>query len=69
MENKGLLPEDVELKKSSQILKSILNVYKVYQEKTKDLNAFDFGDLILSCVKLLKIIKILRNISKKLNIF
>ena len=50
--NKGLLPEDVKLIKSSSILKSILKVYKVYQVKTKDLNAFDFGDLILFCVKL-----------------
>ena len=26
--------------------------YEIYQKKTKDLNAFDFGDLILFCVKL-----------------
>ena len=63
--NKGLLPEDVELKKSSQILKSILNVYKVYQEKTKDLNAFDFGDLILYCVKLFENNKDIREIYQK----
>ena len=50
--NKGLLPKDVELKKNSSILKSILKVYEIYQNKTKDLNAFDFGDLILFCVKL-----------------
>ena len=50
--NKGSLPKDVELKKSSLILKSILKVYEIYQNKTKDLNAFDFGDLILFCVKL-----------------
>ena len=34
------------------IIKSILKVYEIYQNKTKDLNAFDFGDLILFCVKL-----------------
>ena len=50
--NKGLLPKDVKIGKSSSIVKSILKVYKIYQEKTKDLNAFDFGDLILYCVKL-----------------
>ena len=52
--NKGFLPEDVRIEKSSTIIKSILKVYKIYQAKTKDLNAFDFGDLILFSVKLLK---------------
>ena len=50
--NKGFLPEDVRIEKSSTIIKSILKVYKIYQTKTKDLNAFDFGDLILFSVKL-----------------
>jgi DNA helicase-2/ATP-dependent DNA helicase PcrA len=50
--NKGLLPKDVKLEKSGSIIKSILKVYEIYQIKTKDLNAFDFGDLILFCVKL-----------------
>ena len=50
--NKGLLPKDVKLNTSSSIVKSILKVYQVYQNKTRDLNAFDFGDLILFCVKL-----------------
>ncbi len=50
--NKGLLPEDIKLEKTGLISKSILKVYEVYQKKTKDLNAFDFGDLILFCVKL-----------------
>ena len=50
--NKGLLPKDVKLNKSGSILRSILKVYEIYQNKTKDLNAFDFGDLILFCVKL-----------------
>ena len=50
--NKGLLPKDVKLNKSSLIVKSIHKVYEIYQNKTKDLNAFDFGDLILFCVKL-----------------
>jgi DNA helicase II / ATP-dependent DNA helicase PcrA len=50
--NKGLLPKEVKLEKSGLIVKSILKVYEIYQNKTKDLNAFDFGDLILFCVKL-----------------
>ena len=50
--NKGLLPKDVKILKSGSIIKSILKVYEIYQNKTKDLNAFDFGDLILFCVKL-----------------
>ena len=50
--NKGLLPNEVKIEKSGSIIKSILKVYKIYQNKTKDLNAFDFGDLILFCVKL-----------------
>ena len=50
--NKGLLPKDVEVNKSNSIEKSILKVYEIYQNKIKDLNACDFGDLILYCVKL-----------------
>ena len=60
--NKGLLPSEVKLEKSGSILKSILNVYKIYQIKTKDLNAFDFGDLILFCVKLFEEHKDIREI-------
>ena len=50
--NKGLMPKDIKLEKSNLVVKSILKVYEIYQNKTKDLNAFDFGDLILFCVKL-----------------
>ena len=50
--NKGLLPDNVEIQKSSSIERAILKVYKIYQGKIKDLNACDFGDLILYCVKL-----------------
>ena len=42
----------MKLEKSGSIIQSVLKVYKIYQDKTKDLNAFDFGDLILFCVKL-----------------
>ena len=47
MKNKGLLPKDVKVDKGGSVIKSILKVYEIYQNKTKDLNAFDFGDLIL----------------------
>ncbi len=50
--NKGFLPKDVTVKKTNSLLKSILKVFEIYQNKTKDLNAFDFGDLILFSVKL-----------------
>ena len=50
--NKGLLPEDVNLKKTFKLENTILKIYSVYQKKIKDLNALDFGDLILYCVKL-----------------
>ena len=48
--NKGLLPINVAVKKNVPLEKSILNVYKFYQEKLKILNSCDFGDLILLCV-------------------
>ena len=63
--NKGLLPKDVKINKSGSIIKSILKVYEIYQNKTKDLNAFDFGDLILFCVKLFDEHKDIREIYQK----
>ena len=63
--NKGLLPKDVKLKKTGTIIKSILKVYEIYQNKTKDLTAFDFGDLILFCVKLFEEHNDIREIYKK----
>ena len=63
--NKGLLPEDVKINKSNSIERSILKVYKIYQNKTKDLNACDFGDLILYCVKLFEEHSDIREIYKK----
>ena len=50
--NKGLLPEDIKEEKFTGLEKSIFRVYKIYQSKIRDLNACDFGDLILYCVKL-----------------
>ena len=50
--NKGLLPEDVKEDSFTGLEKSIFKIYKIYQTKIRDLNACDFGDLILYCVKL-----------------
>ena len=50
--NKGWYPEDVVLKKREVLEKSFLSIYKIYQSKLLDLNACDFGDLILHSVKI-----------------
>jgi DNA helicase-2/ATP-dependent DNA helicase PcrA len=50
--NKGLLPEDIKEEKFTGLERSIFKIYKIYQSKIRDLNACDFGDLILYCVKL-----------------
>ena len=60
--NKGLLPEEVRLKKKDIFDNQILKVYKIYQNKIKDLNSCDFGDLILYCVKLFEKNLDIRNI-------
>ena len=33
--NKGQLPKDIKLEKTSSVIKSILKVYEIYQNKTK----------------------------------
>ncbi len=50
--NKGWYPEDVILKKSEKLESSFLKIYKIYQTKLIDLNACDFNDLILHCIKI-----------------
>ena len=50
--NKGWYPEDVVLKKKEVLEKGFLSIYKIYQSKLLDLNACDFGDLILHSVKI-----------------
>ncbi len=60
--NKGFLPGEVKLSKKNLFERQILKVYKIYQNKTKDLNACDFGDLILYCVKLFETNMDIRNI-------
>ena len=60
--NKGLFPSDILEKKLSPLEKQILKVYKIYQKMTKDLNALDFGDLILYTVQLFEKNDDIRNI-------
>ena len=50
--NKGWYAEDVILKKKEVLEKGFLKIYKIYQSKLLDLNACDFSDLILHCVKI-----------------
>ena len=50
--NSGWYPKNVKILKGQILEKNMLEVYKVYQEKLIDLNACDFGDLILHCVKI-----------------
>ncbi len=52
--NYGWYPEDVILKKSESLERNLLKIYKIYQSKLLNLNACDFGDLILHCVSVLE---------------
>ena len=52
--NKGFYPTEVIINKNDIYEKTILPLYKVYQQKLLDLNACDFGDLILHVVKILE---------------
>ena len=63
--NKGLYPDEVNTNKKDIYEKTILPVYKIYQRKLIELNACDFGDLILHSVKILEKNKDLREIYSK----
>ncbi|MDC1169914.1 UvrD-helicase domain-containing protein [Candidatus Pelagibacter sp.] len=52
--NKGQYPDEVIVNNKDIYEKTILPVYKIYQQKLSDLNACDFGDLILHVVKILE---------------
>jgi len=52
--NKGFYPSDVVINKNDIFEKTVLPLYKIYQQKLLDLNACDFGDLILHVVKILE---------------
>ena len=48
--NKGYYPPEVIINKKDIYEKTILPLYKIYQQKLTDLNSCDFGDLILHAV-------------------
>ena len=52
--NKGYYPSEVIVNKKDIYEKTILPLYKIYQQKLTDLNSCDFGDLILHAVKILE---------------
>jgi DNA helicase-2/ATP-dependent DNA helicase PcrA len=52
--NKGYYPTEVIINKKDIYEKTILPLYKIYQQKLIDLNSCDFGDLILHTVKILE---------------
>jgi len=63
--NKGLYPSEVTINPKDIYEKTILPVYKIYQQKLIGLNACDFGDLILHSVKILEKNKDIREIYSK----
>jgi DNA helicase-2/ATP-dependent DNA helicase PcrA len=52
--NKGFYPYEVIINKNDIYEKTVLPLYRIYQKKLLDLNACDFGDLILHVVKILE---------------
>jgi DNA helicase II / ATP-dependent DNA helicase PcrA len=52
--NKGFYPSEVIINHKDIYEKTILPIYKIYQQKLIDLNSCDFGDLILHTVKILE---------------
>ena len=52
--NKGYYPSEVIVNNKDIYEKTILPLYKIYQQKLVDLNTCDFGDLILHTVKILE---------------
>ena len=63
--NKGFYPNEVVINKKDLYEKTILPLYKIYQEKLTDLNSCDFGDLILHTVKILEFNSDIRELYSK----
>ena len=63
--NKGFYPSEVIINQKDIYEKTILPIYRIYQQKLIDLNSCDFGDLILHVVKILEKNKDLREIYSK----
>ncbi len=63
--NKGFYPNEVVVNKKDLYEKTILPLYKIYQQKLIDLNSCDFGDLILHAVRILEFNSDIREIYSK----
>jgi len=63
--NKGFYPGEVVINKKDIYEKTVLPLYKIYQQKLTDLNSCDFGDLILHTVKILEFNPDIREIYTK----
>tara|TARA_A100001011_G_scaffold239377_2_gene247357 strand:+ start:283 stop:2319 length:2037 start_codon:yes stop_codon:yes gene_type:complete len=63
--NKGYYPNEVIINQKDIYEKTILPVYKIYQQKLTELNSCDFGDLILHVVKIFENNVDIRNIYSK----
>ena len=63
--NKGFYPSEVIINKKDIYEKTVLPLYKIYQQKLTDLNSCDFGDLILHTVKILEFNPDIREIYSK----
>ena len=60
--NKGYYPNEVIINNKDIYEKTVLPIYKIYQQKLNELNSCDFGDLILHTVKILEKFEDIRNI-------
>ena len=58
-------PDEVTINKKDIYEKTILPIYKIYQQKLTDLNSCDFGDLILHSLKILEKNVDIRDLYKK----
>ncbi len=63
--NRGFYPNEVVVNKKDMYEKTILPIYKIYQQKLTDLNSCDFGDLILHSVRILEKNSDIRELYKK----
>ena len=63
--NKGFYPGEVVVNKKDIYEKTVLPLYKIYQQKLTNLNSCDFGDLILHTVKILEFNPDIREIYSK----
>ena len=63
--NKGYYPNEVAINPKDIYEKTILPIYKIYQQKLTELNSCDFGDLILHVVKIFEKNESIRDIYSK----